>query len=224
MVTGTVDVPGWLYSAFFAPPFAIVAVIALRDLLFEVAMNNVEAPCRKRVIQVVAVSMVWLVTAVVSGPLVLAARVTSMRIAFLFAGFIWSPGVIAYAWATVPSTAEASRPINRSRVALLYDRFFGINGKVHRPQLRCPGLHSVTLVTSLIICSDASSLLPTDSTSCSRFRFRRCRQWYCRPGPSCRCWARSSACSTSQRRNLPQPAFVAFRHPKCTRLSPTIIH
>jgi hypothetical protein len=143
MSIGTVDVPGLLYSAFFAPPFLMVSVVALRDLLFQVAANNAEAPCRKRVIQVVVASAVWLVAAVVGVPFALASRVAMSRIINWSTIFIFTPMMIAYAWATVPSAEEASRPIERSRVALLYDKFFGINGKVRGPQVWCSGLYCV---------------------------------------------------------------------------------
>jgi len=130
MVFGAVDTPGLLFSAFQASPFALVAVVALRDLLRQVATTYAAAPCRKRTIQAVVAALLWLLTAVVTVPFLTNPVIKDVsRLALLGVIVVWTPGVVAYAWATAPSTAAADRPIERSRVALLYDKYFGLNGR-----------------------------------------------------------------------------------------------
>ena len=126
LVFGDVEVPGLLFTAFLAPPFAVVAVVALRDLVRQVATVYADKPCQKRAIQlfVVGMHMVILQTVV----LVFASNPVSPGALVLpFVG-AWVLAVSAFAWATVP--ANMNKVTRRSRLALLYDKYFGLNGQV----------------------------------------------------------------------------------------------
>ena len=90
-----------------------------------------EAPYTKRVIQGLIVGMLWLVNAMVLASFMANPAVTGLvRVAILCIIFVWAPSTIAYAWFTAPSDATAGQAIVRSRVGLLYERYFGLNGEV----------------------------------------------------------------------------------------------
>ena len=58
-------------------------------------------------------------------------RYTTHEIRVTLWGIVaWTSGVVMYAWITSPSSSMAGLPIVRSRVALLYDKYFGLNGQV----------------------------------------------------------------------------------------------
>lgn len=121
-------------------------MVALRDLLRQVATTYATAPCRKRAIQAAVAVLMWLMTAVVVGPLAANPSATGPATVLLLSIlFVWTPGLIAYAWATAPSAAAADRPIVRSRVALLYDKYFGLNGEYFGLKVQASQLLSVVL-------------------------------------------------------------------------------
>ena len=128
-VYGDANVSGVFFAAFLAPPFAAVAVVALRDLLRQVATVYVEAPCQKRAIQLMLVGLFWLASAMILVPFynnpIARALVQYSVMPMLF---VWSPALILYAWATVPTDMNAV--MKRSRLGLLYDKYFGLNGQV----------------------------------------------------------------------------------------------
>ena len=129
LVFGDVEVPGLLFAAFLAPPFAMVAVVALRDLVRQVATVYADKPCQKRAIQLTVAGLFWLASAMIVVPF-LANPVTQgfVQIHFMSILFVWSPALIIYAWATVPGNMNAVT--KRSRLRLLYDKYFGLNGQV----------------------------------------------------------------------------------------------
>ena len=121
-------------------------MVALRDLLRQVATTYATAPCRKRAIQAAVAVLMWLMTAVVVGSFAANPNAAGSAAALLLGIlFVWTPGLIAYAWATAPSAAAADRPIVRSRVALLYDKYFGLNGEYFGLKVQASQLLSVVL-------------------------------------------------------------------------------
>ena len=114
-------------------PLSKVAVLALRDLQRQIATTYAATPCMKRAMQAVGGGAMWLLTAVAIVPTLFHPDVTGFATVVLLAIlFVWTPGVIAYTWATAPSAAAADQPIVHSRVALLYEKYFGLNGEVRR--------------------------------------------------------------------------------------------
>lgn len=105
-------------------------MIALRDLQRQIATTHSTTPRCSRAIQLVAAVAVWLLTAVVVGFFVANPYATKEIRVALWGIVAWTTGVIVYAWTTTPSSYMAGLPIVRSRVALLYDKYFGLNGKV----------------------------------------------------------------------------------------------
>ena len=121
-------------------------MVALRDLLRQVATTYAAAPFLKRAIQVVVAALLWLITVVMVVPFLENPNATGeARVGLSGVILVWTPGVLAYAWATVPSAAAIGRPIERSRVALLYDKYFGLNGKYFGLKVRGTQLLSITL-------------------------------------------------------------------------------
>lgn len=125
-VYGDANVSGVFFAAFLAPPFAAVAVVALRDLLRQVATVYVEAPCQKRAIQLMLVGMhlfflVLFVLALSANP-VAPGETLGPFLALV------ALSIVVYAWATVPTDMDAV--MKRSRLGLLYDKYFGLNGQV----------------------------------------------------------------------------------------------
>lgn len=106
-------------------------MLALRDLMRQVATTYAATPCLKRTIQTVVAILVWLVNAIVVGSFLQNEKFFATALVFVLGLiFVWTPGMIAYAWATTPSADKAKLPIERSRTALYYDKFFGLNGTV----------------------------------------------------------------------------------------------
>ena len=97
----------------------------------QVATTEAAASCRKRIIKSVIAGGLWLVTASVLGPFLGSPAVNGTATALILGLiFVWTPGAIAYAWITAPGPDEAKLPIKHSRMALLYDKYLGINGTV----------------------------------------------------------------------------------------------
>ena len=118
-----------------APPFALVGVLAFRDVLRVV--NTMCKPwCFKRVVQVLAFLSVFVCVTVLCA---------YSNIPWVGYEAVYTLVCITYAWFTAPSTAKTRRPVQQSRVSLLYLKFFGINGKVRM-------CHNLLLFASLMRC------------------------------------------------------------------------
>ena len=90
-------------------PLSKVAVLALRDLQRQIATTYAATPCMKRAMQAVVGVAMWLLTAVVIVPTLFHPDVTGFATVVLLAIlFVWTPGVIAYTWATAPSAPPSS--------------------------------------------------------------------------------------------------------------------
>jgi len=124
----------------------VVALLALRDLIRQIATTYAAAPRLKRTIIVMVVVMVWLVQGLVVGPMLAHPRAKgTVLLTLLSLIFVWPPLMIAYAWTTAPSADEARLPIKHSRIALLYHKFFGLNGKYFALKVQVSQMMSVVL-------------------------------------------------------------------------------
>ena len=166
------------------PPFALVGMLAVKDLLRVISTMR-EGRVKRLLQAVVAVT-----TFVSSAPLIWVRdeymydddEYVSLYVMWL--GLL-PMLLIVYAWATLPSEAAARRPIQYSRVALLYLKYFGINGRVSAVRPRAQRWRANVKP------SPPPPPPPPPPTSVSIFtsrcRSRSCCRWYCRPGQSCRC-------------------------------------
>ena len=71
----------------------------------------------------------WLISVVVVLPFLAnpVAKGVAMGV-FLPMIFVWTPGVVVYAWVTLP--AKMDEVIKRSRLGLVYDKYLGLTGQV----------------------------------------------------------------------------------------------
>ena len=145
LVFGATEVPGLVFSFILAPPFAIISMVALRDLFRQVTTTFAAAPRRKLAIMALVAVALWLLTALVVMPILANPLVTGHATATLLGvAVLWTPGVVAYAWATCPGADHAERPIERSRTDLLIDKHFGLSGQYF--ELKVQGLQLLSVI------------------------------------------------------------------------------
>ena len=109
-----------------------MSVVAFRDVVRQVGTTYAATPWRKKAVLLLVAVVVYCVMTAVVMPMAMHPSVKyNPRVTFwrYFLSIVWTPGLIIAGWATAPGSTAVSLPIKQSRVGLLYDKYFGLNGK-----------------------------------------------------------------------------------------------